>query len=286
MSTLSGRDIDRLLHSLFACVLLLTVLCLWRLGHERSCATLVLPGLIWCAISYGLLQYRLQRRRFVVEFYLDESSRLRELFRRPWLAVTLSQLAAAPLATFLAVFAVLSRPSDWYFLCAGALAVPLLFVAVVRWPGRHLRPDTTGRASDQMYRGPSLREVLAARIAGWLVLAGILGAYLYVGYYYIAAPGKIIYPGSLELTLRAFGDRAGSACPIVDDTLLVANRIEGLSWYVVTTMSTAPWMQDGARPLVWIAFLFNSAMVFGGFIRGLEGAVLLASRAAARVPGA
>ena len=283
MNALGERHIDHLLRSLLACVLFLTVLCLWRLRHEGSCATLVLPGLIWCAISYGLLQYRLQRRRFVVEFYLDESSGLRRWFRRPLLAVTLGPLAAAPLATFLAVFAVLSRPSDWYFLCAAALAVPLLFVAVVRWPGSHLRPDTTGRASDRMYRGPSLRGVLAARIAGGLVLAGILGAYLYFGYYYIAAPGEIIYPGSLEATLRAFAARAGSACPIVDDTLLVANRIEGLSWYVVTTMSTAPWMQDGVRPLVWIAFLFNSAMVFGGFIRGLEGAVLLAGRAAARV---
>lgn len=275
MNALGERHIDRLLHSFLACVLFLTVLCLWRLGHEGSCATLVLPGLIWCAISYGLLQYRLQRRRFVVEFYLDESSGLRRWFRRPLLAVTLSPLAAAPLAAFLAVFAALSRPSDWYFLCGAAVAFPLLFAAAVRWPGRHLRRDI--RAGTR----PSLREVLAARIAGWLALAGMLGAYAYFGYYYITAPGDIIYPGSLERTLQAFAARAGSACAVVEDTLLVANRIEGLSWYVVTTMTTAPWMQDGVRPLVWIAFLFNSAMVFGGFIRGLEGAVLLAGRAAA-----
>ena len=277
MSALGGRHIDRLLHSFFACALFLTVLCLWRLAHEGSCAALVLPVLTWCAISYGLLQYQLQRKRFVMEFYLDESSGLRKLFRRPLLAVTLSLLTAGPPAAFLAVFAALSRPSDWYFLCAAAAAAPLLVVAAVRWPGSHLRPDAGDGAP-----GPSLREVLATRIAGWLALAGILGAYLYFGYYTIAAPGDIIYPGSLERTLQAFAARASSACPVVDDTLLVATRIEGLSWYLVTTMTTVPWMQDGVRPLLWIGFLFNSAMVFGGFVRGLEGAVLLAGRAAAR----
>ena len=281
MSALAGRNIDRLLRSLFACVLFLTVLSLWRLWHAGSCAALVLPGLIWCAISYGLLQHRLQRKRFFLEFYLDDASRLRKLFRRPALSVTLSLLAAAPLAAFLAVFGALSRPSDWYFACAAAVAFALFFATALRWPGSHLRRETSGGVPGQSYRGPSLREVLAVRIAGWLALAGILGAYLYFSYYYLAVPGDAIYPGSLERTLQAFAARAGSACPVVDDTLRVANRVEGLSWYVVTTMTTAPWMQDGVRPLVWVGFLFNSAMVFGGFVRGLEGAVLLADRAAA-----
>ena len=283
MTALAGRNIGRLLHSLFACVLFLTVLSLWRLWHTDSCAGLALPGLIWCAITYGLLQYRLQRKRFFLEFYLDDASWIRRLFRRAWLAATLSLVAAATLTVFLAVFAVLSRPSDWYFLCAAAVAFPLLFIAAVHWPGSHLRPDTRGGVPNPSYRGPSLREVLAARIAGWLTLAGMLGAYLYFGYFCIPAPGDLIHPGSLERTLHAFVARAGSACPAVDDTLLVASRIEGLSWYVVTTMTTAPWMQDGVRPLVWTAFLFNSAMVFGGFVRGFEGAVLLAGRAAALV---
>ncbi len=282
MSAFSDRQFDRLLHSLFACVLFLTVLSLWRLWHAGSCAALVLPGLIWCAISYGLLQHRLQRKRFFLEFYLDESSGIRKLFRRAWLAVTWSLAAAATLAAFLAVFAALSRPSDWYFLCAAAVAFPLFFVTALRWPGSHLRRETSGGVPGKSYRGPSLREVLAVRIAGWLAVVGILGAYLYFSYYYLAVPGDAIYPGSLERTLQAFATRAGSGCPVVNDTLLVATRVEGLSWYVVTTMTTAPWMQDGVRPLVWIGFLFNSAMVFGGFVRGLEGAVLLAGRAAAR----
>lgn len=277
MSALPDRPVDRATHSLFACVLFLTILSLWRLVHEGSCAALVLPGLVWCAICFGLLQYRLQRRRFVLEFYLDARSRLRRWFRRPLLAVTPSLLRAAPLATFLSVFAALSRPADWYFLCAAAVAFPLLFVVSVRWPGSHLRHDAGDRAP-----GSSLRDVLAARFSGWMALAGILGAYLYFGYYYIAAPGDMIHPGSLERTLQAFAARAGSACPVVEDTLLVATRIEGLSWYVVTTMTTAPWMQDGVRLLVWVGFLFHSAMVFAGFVRGLEGAVLLAGRTVGR----
>ena len=278
MSALHGPHIDRLLRSFLACVLFLTALYLWRLWHAGSCTSLVLPALTWCVISYGLLQYRLQRKRFVMEFYLDESSWLRDLFRRPWLSTALSLLVATPLAAFLAVFAALSRPPDWYFLCAAAVAVPLLFVAAVRWPGSHLRLDASAGAP-----GPSLREVLAARIAGWPALAGILAAYLYFSYFHIAVPGDAIFPGSLEHTLQAFAARAGSACSVVDDTLRIATRIEGLSWYVVTTMATAPWMQDGARPLVWLGFLFHSAMVFGGFVRGLEGAALLAGRAAARL---
>ena len=277
MSALPDRPIDRAIRSLFACVLLLTILCLWRLVHEGSCAALVLPGLAWCAIHYGLLQYRLQRRRFFLEFHLDARSRLRRWFRRPLLAVTTSLLWAALLATFLSVFAALSRPSDWYFLCAAAVAFPLLFVAAVRWPGGHLRHDAGDRAP-----GSSLRDVLAARFSGRLAVAGILGAYIYFGYYHVAAPGDLIHPGSLERTLQAFAARAGSACPVVEDTLAIATRFEGLSWYVVTTMTTAPWMQDGVRPLVWAGFLFHSAMVFAGFVRGLEGAVLLAGRAAGR----
>lgn len=277
MSALPDRPVDRAIRSLFACVLFLAILCLWRLVHEGTCAALVLPALVWCTICYGLLQYRLQRRRFVLAFYLDANSRLRRWFRRPLLAVTSSLLWTAPLATFLSVFAVLSRPSDWYFLCAAAVAFPLLFVAAVRWPGSHLRRDAGDRAP-----GSSLRHVLAARLSGRVALAGILGAYLYFGYYHVAAPGDLIHPGSLERTLQAFAARAGSACPVVEDTLLVATRIEGLSWYVVTAMTTAPWMQDGVRLLVWVGFLFHSAMVFAGFVRGLEGAVLLAGRAAAR----
>ena len=83
MITLRDRDIDRLLQSLFGCALFLTVLWLWRLSYTGSCGALVLPAVIWCAIFHGLLQYQLQRRRFVVELHLEEASGLRKWFRRP-----------------------------------------------------------------------------------------------------------------------------------------------------------------------------------------------------------
>ncbi len=270
---------DRLLRALLACALLLTLLGLWRLASGGSCGFLVLPLLVWCAISHGLLLYHLQRRRFVLEFYLAAGSHLRRWFRRPAVAVTLSLLKAAGLTAFLSVFVALSDPPDWYFLGAGAILVPLLFVGAGRWPGAHLRDDAADRPA-----GPSLRDVLAARIAGWVALAGLLGAYVYFGYYWIPVPGDLIHPHSLERTLQAFAGRAGSACPVVADTLSVSTRIEGLAWWLVTTVSSAPWMQDGLRLLLWVGFLGNAALAFGGFVRGLEGAMLLVEHVVARRP--
>ena len=87
-----------------------------------------------------------------------------------------------------------------------------------------------------------------------------------------------IFPESMERTVEAFSVRARSACPIVQNTLLIAAQLDGLSWYFVTTAATSPWLHDGIRPVVWAAFLLNAAMVFGGFVRGLEGSILLACR--------
>ena len=74
------------------------------------------------------------------------------------------------------------------------------------------------------------------------------------------------------------GRRAGSACPVVDSALMLTAQIEGLSWHFVTTAATAPWMHDGIGMLLWVGFFLNMAMVFGGFVRGLEGSMLLALR--------
>ena len=60
--------------------------------------------------------------------------------------------------------------------------------------------------------------------------------------------------------------------------LRLTAQIEGLSWYFVTTAATAPWMHDGMGLLLWVGFFLNMAMVFGGFVRGLEGSMLLALR--------
>lgn len=277
MNAVRGRTVDRVIHSLFACVLFLTVLFLWRLSHERSCVALVFPTLTFLAIFHGLLQYRLERKRFAIDYYLDPASSLHRRLQRTWPSVPISLLAALPLAAFLVVFAARSRPTDWFFFCIAATAAPLLFNTVAIWPGRHFR-----RGNGDGARRAAIRDILAARIAGTLVLAGVAGTYLYASYYLIPVPGEDIFPGSLERTLEAFAVRDRSACPVVEDTLLLAAHVEGLSWYFVTTAATSPWMHDGVRLLLWTAFFLNAAMVFGGFIRGLEGFVLLACNVVGR----
>ncbi len=271
MSALPGRDIDRFIHSLFASVLFLTVLFLWNRTYERSCLALALPGLTFLMIFHGLLEYRLERKRFSVDYYLDRASPLHGWFRRTGLSATISLVVALPLAAFLSVFAARSRPTDWYFLFAAATAAPLLHHALGRWPGRHFR------SNEGDTRRPTLADILVARLAGTVLLAGVVAAYIYAGYYLIPVP-EGIFPESMERTVEAFSARARSACPIVEDTLLIAAQLDGLSWYFVTSAATSAWLHDGIRPVVWAAFFLNAAMVFGGFVRGLEGAILLACR--------
>ena len=110
------------------------------------------------------------------------------------------------------------------------------------------------------------------------MLAGVASAYLYASYYLVPVPGEDIFPDSLERTVEAFAARGRSACAVVQDTLLIATQVEGLSWYFVTTAATSPWMNDGMRLLLWTGFFLTAAMVFGGFVRGLEGSILLACK--------
>ena len=271
MSALACRNIDRLLRSLFACVLFLTVLFLWQLSYAGSCVALVLPGLAFVVIFHGLLEYRLERKRFSVDYYLDSTSPLHGWFRRTGLAAPISLVVALPLAAFLSIFVARSRPTDWYFLFAAATAAPLLHHALRRWPGRHFRSG----AGDA--RRPALTDIFVARLAGTLLLAGVVAAYVYAGYYLVPVPGDI-FPESMQRTVDAFSVRARSACSIVEDTLQIAAQLDGLSWYFVTAATTSPWLHDGIRPVVWAAFFLNAAMVFGGFVRGLEGSILLACR--------
>ena len=273
MSSDSASAVDRVVHALFACVLFLTVLFLWQRTHERSCLALALPILTVLAIFSGQLEYQLERKRFVVDYYLDRGSSLRRRLRRSGLAVLISLAAALLLATFLVVFAARSRPADWLFFCAAAAVAPLLFNALSTWPGRHFRRD-----SDEGGRRAAVADILAARMAGTLLLAALAVAYVYASYYLIPVPGQDIFPDSLERTMEAFSMHVSSACPVVDDTLRLTSQIEGLSWYFVTTAATSPWIHDGIRLVLWIGFFLNAAMVFGGFVRGLEGCVLLAWR--------
>ena len=255
-------------------MLFLTVLFLWHRTYERSCLALAFPALTLLAIFYGLLEYRLERKRFAVDYYLDRRSSLHRRLQRIWLPVLISLVTALPLAAFLVVFATRSRPSDWFFLCAAATMAPLLFNALAAWPGRHFRHD----AGDGK-RCSEVADILVARMGGTLLLAALAVVYLYASYYLVPVPGDDIFADSLERTLDAFSVRARSACPIVEDTLLIGTQLEGLSWYFVTTAATSEWLHDGVRFYLWAAFFLHAAMVFGGFIRGLEGSILLACRA-------
>ncbi|MCY3845240.1 MAG: hypothetical protein OXH69_17060 [Acidobacteria bacterium] len=274
-TTLRGRSFDRAVHSLFACALFLALVFLWQRFYERSCLALAFPALIAIAIFSGLLEHRLERRRFAVDFYLDRRSFLHRRLQRTWWPVAISLAAAVPLAAFLVVFAALSRPTDWFFFGAAAAVAPLAFHTLSRWPGRHFRRDA-GVGGRRM----TVADILAARFAGTLVLAGVTGAYLFANYYLIPVPGEDIFPDSLERTLEAFSARGRSACPVVDVTLPFAAQVEGLSWYFVTTAAMSAWMQDGMRLILWTGFFLNAAVVFGAFARGLEGSMLLASRLA------
>ena len=264
--------VPRAIKSVAACVLLLLTLSLWSSLHARTCLALGLPALCCLAASYGIFTYRLARKHFVLKYWLDPGSSLHAWFTRHWMTAITSLVLGVSLTGFLAIFTALARPTDWYFLCAIAIVTPLVFTAVRAWPGRHFRQSGGARHT-------ALADILSARLSGWVVFAIAAAGYTCANYD-LPGPGEYIYPGSLERTLDAFAAQAGSVCPIVDDTLRVAAVIEGLSWYAVTTGALLPDMSRELTRLVWAVFFLNTAVVFVGFIRGLEGALLLACRTA------
>ena len=264
--------VPRAIKSVAACVLLLLTLSLWSGLHARTCLALGLPALCCLAASYGIFTYRLARKHFVLKYWLDPGSSLHAWFTRHWMTAITSLVLGFSLTGFLAVFAALARATDWYFLCAVAIVTPLVFTAARVWPGRHFRQCGGARHA-------GLADILSARLSGWVVFAIAAAGYTWANYY-LPGPGEYIFPGSLERTLDAFSARAGSVCPVVDDTLRIASVIEGLSWYAVTTGALLPDMSRELTRLVWAGFFLNTAVVFVGFIRGLEGALLLACRMA------
>ncbi len=239
--------VDGAIKSLVACVLLLSALVLWSRLHAGSCLALGLPAFVCLAACYGIFTYRLERKRFALEYWLDPGSSLHTWLKRHGMIAVISVFLGVSLTAVLAIFAALSRRTDWYFFCAIAVVTPLMFTAVRMWPGRHFRQ--TGGGSRHM--APA--DILAARLAGWLVFAGAAAGYIYANYY-LPVPGEYIFPGSLERTLEAFAAQAGSACPVVDDTLRIAAVIEGLSWYVVTTGASLPDMSRALTRLAWVGF--------------------------------
>ena len=266
------RTVERLIRALLACALFLTVLFLWRQWFARSCLALVFPLMLYGAVFYGLLEHRLERRRFALDYYLNVDSTLRNWLRGRSVPVMVSLFLAAPLTALLAVFAALSRPTDWYFLGPVALAAPLVFTLLALWPGGHFRQDT-GRGA----RRVAPADVLEARIAGVLVLAGVVITYWYANYYLIPVPDGI-FPGSLEQTLGVFSAAAASRCRHVETILSVAARLDGLVWYSATTAVSSGLVTDGMKGLLWAAFFTKSAMALGGFVQGLNGSILLACR--------
>ena len=272
MTSTARSLVPRALKSLAACVLLLVALALWSGLHARTCLALGLPALCCLAASYGIFTYRLARKRFALEYWLDPGSSLHAWFTRHWMTAIASLVLGVSLTGFLAIFTALARPTDWYFFCAIAIVTPLVFTAARVWPGRHFRQ--TGGA-----RHTALADILTARLSGWVVFAVAAAGYTYANYY-LPGPGELIFRGSLERTLDAFATQAGSACPVVDHPLRIAAVIEGLSWYAVTTGALLPDMSRELTRLVWTGFFLNTAVVFVGFIRGLEGVLLLACRTA------
>ena len=107
--------VEGFLYPLVATSLLLGVLLIWQRTYEQSCLALASPGLVYIAISYGLLEYRLERKRFALDYYLDRRSSWRRWFRGSWLPVLISMVVALPLTIFLLAFVALSRSTDWLF---------------------------------------------------------------------------------------------------------------------------------------------------------------------------
>ena len=263
-------------HFLAASLVVMT-LWLWKMLHDTSCLALTMPLALGMATTYGLLQYHLQRRRWLLSCYLTDGSGLRRLLWRPWLTTARCLLTALPLTVVLAVFVAFADQAEWYMLLATGVLVPVLAVAARAWPGSHFRDHSTDV-------GPAAapRNILTTRIAGSTCLAVGLTGCVYYGYH-SPVPHELIYPRSMEQTLAAFAGTARSTCATVERTLGWAAQAEGLSWYVVTSLSDAPWLATNLRPFLWIAFLVNAAMAFGAVARSVEGAMLLTDRLTERL---
>ena len=270
----TARDpVEGLLVPLAATTGLLGVLLLWARTYEGSCIALASPGLVYVAVLWGLLEYRLDRRRFAIGYYLDSTSSWRRMFRRWWLPAVTSMVVALPLAIVVSGFAALSHAADWLFLAGASLLAPLLFNGLSVWPGRHFRRAEGGG----MATAPAV--ILTSRVAGRLLLALVVIGYVYFNYSTIARPAGI-YPGSPWLTAETFAAQVRSGCPVVETGLRFAAAFDGAAVSFVTSASMADQPQDGIRLIMWAALFLNAALAMTGFVRGLEGTILLTRRAA------
>ena len=122
---------------------------LWKMLHGTSCLALTMPSALGMTTTYGLMQYHLQRRRWLLSCYLTDMSGLRRLLWRSWLTTARCLLTALPLTVVLAVFVAFADQAEWYMLLATGVLVPVLAVAARAWPGSHFRDRSTdvGRAA-------------------------------------------------------------------------------------------------------------------------------------------
>ncbi|MDE0004425.1 MAG: hypothetical protein OXQ29_17185 [Rhodospirillaceae bacterium] len=268
--------VDGLIGPLAATTLLLGVLLLWARTYEQSCVALASPALVYIAVFWGLLQYRLERRRFAVEYYLDGGSPWRRRLRRSWLPAAISMVAAFPLAAILAGFAALAGATDWLFLASAAVIAPLLFSGVSAWPGRHFR----GAASRGTNAAPA--GILTSRVAGHVLLVLVVIAFVYVNSSIIPAPAIINF-GFPELTIEAFTAPVRSDCGVVENGLRAAAVVDGAGWLLMTVADSERWVTDEIMVIFWAAFFLNAALAMTGFVRGLEGTILVTASVA---PGA
>ena len=265
-----------LLVQLAATTFLLGVLLLWAWTYEQNCLALVSPGLIYVAVFWGLLQYRLERRRFAIDYYLDGNSPWRRRLRRAWLPVAIGMIAALPLAVFLAAFAALGNHTDWLFLTGAAVLAPLLFNRVSVWPGRHFR----GAASGAAPTAPA--GVLTSRVAGHVLLALVVIAYVTVNASTFTVPA-FINPSFPELSVEAFAAPVRSDCALVETGLRAGAAFDGVGWFLMTTAGSEPWATEALMVVAWAAFFLNAALAMTGLVRGLEGVMLVTARFASVV---
>ena len=267
---------DGLLRPLAATMGLLGVLLLWARTYEQSCVALASSALVYVAVFWGLLQYRLERRRFAIDYYLDGASPWRRRLRRPWLPAAISMVAAFPFAVILAGFAALAGAADWLFLAGAAVLAPFLFKGVSVWPGRHFR----GAIDRGIFAAPA--GTLTSRVAGHVLLALVIIAFVYFNYSTIPAPA-IINPGFPELSVEAFAAPVRSDCAVVETGLRAAAVVDGAGWLFMTVADSERWATEEIMMIFWAAFFLNAALAMTGFVRGLEGTMLVTART---TPGA
>ena len=260
--------VNRLSRALMTCALFLTVLVAWRETFSGSCAALSLPAILGAAIFYASFQEHRERRRFAVDYYLNDASGLRRWTGGAVLSTARSLCTTLPLAALLAIFAALSGPAEWYILGGATIATPILFAAFSAWAGSHFR-----RGKPRTPRTPGTPDILTARLAAGAALIAGTTAYVYASYGWPVPDG--IHPDSAALTMSAFAARAASVCEPVNAALSSAARLEGLAWWSATTAATSNELAGTMKNLLWAVFFVKAAGALSALTQGLKGCILL-----------